>query len=267
MPNKNGTNSKRASGGRFAKGASGNPKGRPQGSRNKSTQLLEALEADFDRQADNLCKLALAGNPTALKLLWERVLPRPTGRRVEFELPRFDNGHDFAAALIDVLRDVGAGKLTPAEGTQIADLIERAERSDSRSEDRLAQEAGNVCWTDQLMYQRLTNPEEFKKYHEAGLSPGSDEVMKMDPPKEPGELLYRCQRYYDASRRYVKSRGLRNPDRPDRLRKKLEISYELEREAWERAEAAVKAEAAEKAKAAKQAKAAKKLAEEEEEAA
>lgn len=239
MANKNGsrTKGKRTSGGRFAKGVSGNPKGRPQGSRNKSTQLLEALEADLERQVSKLLELALAGDPTALKIYWERVLPRQTGSRVECAFPRFRTGHDFAAAMIDVLREVAAGKLTPAEGMQIAELIERAERSDSRSEDRLEQEAGNVCWTDLLMYQRLTNPEEFKKYHEAGLSPGSDEVMIQNPPENPGELIFRCERYYDAHRWYLESRGPRNMARQDRLRKALEISYELEDEAWERAEA------------------------------
>src|ERR1700693_659671 len=58
----------------FTPGASGNPDGRPKGSRNKSTLALEAL---LDGQAEALTQkaveLALAGDITALRLCLDRI--------------------------------------------------------------------------------------------------------------------------------------------------------------------------------------------------
>ena len=62
--------------GRFVRGQSGNPKGRPVGARNKATETAELL---LDGQTEALTKmaieLALDGNPTALKLCLDRIVP------------------------------------------------------------------------------------------------------------------------------------------------------------------------------------------------
>ena len=60
--------------GQFAKGKSGNPNGRPQGSRNAATLALESL---LDGQAEALTQkaidLALAGDLGALRISWTPV--------------------------------------------------------------------------------------------------------------------------------------------------------------------------------------------------
>ena len=60
----------------FEKGTSGNPSGRPRGSRNATTLALEAL---LDGQANALTQkaidLALAGDMAALRLCLDRILP------------------------------------------------------------------------------------------------------------------------------------------------------------------------------------------------
>jgi hypothetical protein len=62
--------------GRFVKGQSGNPRGRPKGARNTTTVALETL---LDGQAQALTQkaidLALAGDITALRLCLDRILP------------------------------------------------------------------------------------------------------------------------------------------------------------------------------------------------
>src|SRR5579864_4850674 len=73
---------RRGPGRRFVKGVSGNPAGRPPGSRNAATELAQAL---LDGEADALVRrcvgLALDGNPAAMKLCLERLVPRRGLRR------------------------------------------------------------------------------------------------------------------------------------------------------------------------------------------
>lgn len=60
----------------WEKGKSGNPKGRPKGSRNKAKELAEAL---IGTNATNIVKkvisMALAGNESCLKMCMDRILP------------------------------------------------------------------------------------------------------------------------------------------------------------------------------------------------
>ena len=67
---------------RFQPGRSGNPQGRPPGSRNKTTRAIDAL---FDGEAEALTRkaieLAKAGDLVALRLCLDRIaLPERTGR-------------------------------------------------------------------------------------------------------------------------------------------------------------------------------------------
>ncbi len=56
----------------FEKGRSGNPAGRRTGSRNKATLALAGESEALTRRA---VELALAGDPTAMRLCLERILP------------------------------------------------------------------------------------------------------------------------------------------------------------------------------------------------
>lgn len=72
----------------FQKGQSGNPKGRPQGSRHKATIIAQAL---LDGQTESLVQkaveLALAGDVTALRLCIERLVPPRKDSPVVVTLP------------------------------------------------------------------------------------------------------------------------------------------------------------------------------------
>jgi hypothetical protein len=58
----------------------GNP-GRPPGSKNQTTRLLEQLMAgDAEKVVQKAVELALAGNVRCLQLCLDRLLPRRTGR-------------------------------------------------------------------------------------------------------------------------------------------------------------------------------------------
>ena len=61
---------------KFIKGHSGNPAGRPTGSKNKGTQFRELLEDDLPALASVLRTKALEGDMNAMRLLLERLVPK-----------------------------------------------------------------------------------------------------------------------------------------------------------------------------------------------
>lgn len=61
---------------KFTKGQSGNPAGRPIGSKNKSTQFKELLEEDLPALVSALRNRALDGDMNAMRLLLERLVPK-----------------------------------------------------------------------------------------------------------------------------------------------------------------------------------------------
>lgn len=125
---------------RFKPGKSGNPDGRPKGSRNATTLALESL---LDGQAQALTQkaidLALTGDMAALRLCLDRILPARKDRPVTFTLPPINSAQDAAAIVFAVLAAVAAGDLTPADAGEISKLIDSYVRAFETAElaDRL----------------------------------------------------------------------------------------------------------------------------------
>ena len=61
---------------KFVRGQSGNPAGRPVGSKNKCTQFRELLENDLPALVSVLRDKALEGDMHAMRLLLERLVPK-----------------------------------------------------------------------------------------------------------------------------------------------------------------------------------------------
>jgi Family of unknown function (DUF5681) len=109
----------------FQKGQSGNPSGRPKGSRNKATLAAEAL---LDGEAEALTRkaveIALAGDTTALRLCLERLMPARKHRPVTFALPHLETAADAVKATAALIRAVADGDLTPSEAAELAKLVD-----------------------------------------------------------------------------------------------------------------------------------------------
>jgi Family of unknown function (DUF5681) len=76
----------------FEKGRLGNPTGRRVGCRNKTTIAAAALLAgEAEALTRKAVELALVGDPTALRLCIERVLPQCRERAVKFALPPIES--------------------------------------------------------------------------------------------------------------------------------------------------------------------------------
>ena len=111
--------------GRFQKGKSGNPSGRPPGSRNKTTLAVDAL---LDGEAETLTRKAIEkakdGDMSALRLCLDRIAPVRRDRPVTFSLPPIAGATDAAKASAALVAAVSAGEITPSEATEIGRLLE-----------------------------------------------------------------------------------------------------------------------------------------------
>src|SRR2546429_4762830 len=76
----------------FAKGPSNRPPGRRAGSRNKKTLAAAVLlEGEAEGLTRRAVELAFAGDPTAMRLCIERILPPCRERMVRFPLPPIES--------------------------------------------------------------------------------------------------------------------------------------------------------------------------------
>ena len=110
---------------RFEKGESGNPAGRPLGSRNKATLLAEAM---FQGETETIIRMVLdkakEGDMTAIRLCLERVYPRLRDRATVFDLPPINGAPGALAALTTIVAGVRGGDLTAAEGSELGKLVD-----------------------------------------------------------------------------------------------------------------------------------------------
>lgn len=132
----------------FKKGVSGNPSGRPKGSRNRTTLAVEALlSGEAQKLTRTAINHALGGDMTALKLCLERIAPPVKDSTVQITLPPLENANDVVAATEAVILAVASGEIGLSAGEVLLRLLEHHRRAlDSSDIERrvLALEAANV---------------------------------------------------------------------------------------------------------------------------
>jgi uncharacterized protein DUF5681 len=97
----------------FVKGQSGNPAGRPLGSRNKVNLEAEAaFEAAGGGLVDRIIDHAAAGHATAMRLCMDRMLPMGRHRPVAIMLPAVDTPDYARAAAAEICRALAAGDIS-----------------------------------------------------------------------------------------------------------------------------------------------------------
>jgi hypothetical protein len=124
------TGAARDSRGRFRKGRSGNPAGRPQGSVNSATRAaMLLLDGEAEALTRKAVELALSGDPLALKLCLERILGARRGRPVALALPAIAAPVDLTAAMAAVAAAAAEGAITPDEAFTLAQMVESFTRT------------------------------------------------------------------------------------------------------------------------------------------
>lgn len=116
--------------GRWWKGASGNPAGRPRNSRNQATRMaampLDAAAANLTGRAS---ERALAGDDVASRFCLARIVAPRRVPSVEIDLPPLDIQKDLALAMAAVGEAAARGDIAPAEALALARVVDTAIRA------------------------------------------------------------------------------------------------------------------------------------------
>ena len=114
----------------WKKGESGNPAGKPPGSRHKVTLAVERL---LDGEGEELTRkaidLAKEGDLTALRLCLERICPPRKSRPIAINLPDVNTSEGVSLAQTSVVQAVGEGEITPEEGQVLSNILESRRKS------------------------------------------------------------------------------------------------------------------------------------------
>ena len=114
----------------FEPGQSGNPSGRPKGSRNKATLAVETL---LDGEAEVITRkaieLAKKGDLAAIRLCLDRIAPPRKDRPIPFALPALGKAGDASASLAAIIAGVASGDLTPSEAGELSKVVDTYARA------------------------------------------------------------------------------------------------------------------------------------------
>lgn len=128
-PERTGSKQTRASG-RWVRGQSGNPRGRPLGSRNRTTLAVQSLiDDEAQKIARKAVKMALQGDTTALRVVLERLLPPIKHRAVHLTMPAISSVEDIPVATAHVIAAVALGEIAPSDGEAIVRMMDTYRRA------------------------------------------------------------------------------------------------------------------------------------------
>ncbi|QBQ53083.1 DUF5681 domain-containing protein [Nitrosococcus wardiae] len=101
----------------FKPGKSGNPAGRPKGTKDKRTEFRELLRPHAPDLIKKAVEMALEGDATALKLCLDKLIPnlRPQAEPVSIQF----NGESLLEKGQEILKAVSKGEITPEEGNHL----------------------------------------------------------------------------------------------------------------------------------------------------
>ena len=117
--------SKPASSGKFRKGQSGNPAGKPPGTRDRSTAALEALaQGAGSRIVQAMITAAENGDTRAGQLILARIWRPSQGRRVVISLPQLRTPQDALKAIDAITQAAASAVISLEDARDLAALVD-----------------------------------------------------------------------------------------------------------------------------------------------
>jgi hypothetical protein len=146
----------------FAKGSSGNPRGRPRGIRNPRRRVPDLIARSLSAQAlsDLLDRKPHLLGPLAVQLLPPPLKPIDPANRLGIDLSSLRTAEDLRELLPKVLAAIARGEITPAEGARLARRARtrlRAIRRLARFERRLARQTRPALRGDRKVGPKLVS--------------------------------------------------------------------------------------------------------------
>lgn len=108
---------------KFTKGRSGNPTGKPPGTKDRRTELRELLRPHAPALLEKAVNLAMEGDPQALRLCLDRIIPsvKATSEPVKLELPKGATLSEQAQA---VMNAATSGEITTDEAAGLMAVLQ-----------------------------------------------------------------------------------------------------------------------------------------------
>jgi hypothetical protein len=108
----------------FAPGQSGNPAGRPKNSGDNRLKVRRMLEARSEEIVDKVIEMALEGDPIAIRLVMERVSPKPRDTsNLGIKVDQVKTQKDLMEVVEKVMLTAVEGELPDDQGKTIASLV------------------------------------------------------------------------------------------------------------------------------------------------
>ena len=105
-------------------------RGRPPGSRNKSTLLKQgALEAHATPLLNKLMLMALNGQIGAMRLCMEQLMPGRHSAPVKLRMPKTNTAAGVKEGCERVLQGVAKGEISPTQGLQLMTMLDVQRRA------------------------------------------------------------------------------------------------------------------------------------------
>jgi hypothetical protein len=104
----------------------GNP-GRPPGSKNKITQMVEQLaEGQAEQLIQKVLELAQAGDVACLWIILDRLWPLRKGQPVNVVMPPINTPQDVVSAIASIWTGIRDGRLTPDKASALSIVVDRS---------------------------------------------------------------------------------------------------------------------------------------------
>ena len=108
---------------KFKPGESGNPNGRPKGKETHSTQIRKLLQTHSEALTNKLIDSALGGDMQAMKLCFERLLPKAEHASLDLDLPEEINFTNLDEVKRLILLAAIEGQISPADAASFSALV------------------------------------------------------------------------------------------------------------------------------------------------